>query len=86
MRQGKGGCIKSKGTAEDTVDGKLVPPNKKLLALAASFAQKVSVEEFSPADLQDYLILHKKEPERPVDQFDEFETKTLETRALQAEG
>lgn len=65
---------------------KLVPPNKKLLALAASFAKKVSADEFSPADLQDYLILHKEEPERAVDQFDEFKTKALEARALQAEG
>ena len=84
LRQYQKGELHS--SEESNTVRKLVPPNKKLLAMAASFAKKVSTDDFSPADLQDYLILHKEEPQRAVDQFDEFKTKTLETRALQADG
>ena len=59
---------------------KLVPAKRKLPAMAAAFAKKVPENEFTPADLQDYLITHKDEPQEAVDEFEEFKTRILEDR------
>jgi mitochondrial chaperone BCS1 len=72
-------------SGEDSSTGrKLIPPDKKLLKMAASFADMVPLEEFTPADLQDYLIAHKDEPQEALYSFDDFKTKTFEERKLQA--
>ena len=55
-----------KHTAEDT----------KVKELAKTFADKIPEGDFSPADLQDYLLLHKKEPEIAVENV----TKWVEDR------
>lgn len=39
----------------------------KTKALAKEFAEQIPDGAFSPADLQDYLLLHKKDPQRAID-------------------
>jgi chaperone BCS1 len=68
-----------------TTTRNVVPPSKRLLTMAAAFAEQVPADNFTPADLQDYLITRKDEPQAAVDGFEEFKNKTLEERALRAE-
>ncbi|EXJ63797.1 hypothetical protein A1O7_00132 [Cladophialophora yegresii CBS 114405] len=40
----------------------------RLRGLADAFAALVPEDDFSPADLQDYLLMHKKDPQKAVDE------------------
>jgi mitochondrial chaperone BCS1 len=44
--------------------------NNEIAALADRFADLVPNEEFSPAQLQDYILLHKNQPQRAVDEVE----------------
>ena len=57
------------------IDTKVEPevdPNEKIAELAEVFAVRVPNEEFSPAQLQDYILLHKNQPQRAVDEVEKF--------------
>ncbi|KAJ9651992.1 hypothetical protein H2198_008771 [Neophaeococcomyces mojaviensis] len=43
-----------------------------LKALAAKFADQIPEGDFSPADLQDYLLVHKKEPQGAVEDLSKW--------------
>ena len=53
--------------------------------LADAFARAVPVDEFSPAELQGYLLLCKWDPERAVDGFPAWIDEEREQRRLKAE-
>ena len=57
----------------------------QLLGMARMFAETIPENEFSPADLQDYLLMRKKEPQRALDELEAWKTKTLAERAKKAE-
>jgi mitochondrial chaperone BCS1 len=48
--------------------------------LAKSFAAQVREGDFSPADLQDYLLIHKKDPEKAVGEVQGWMEKVYEER------
>jgi hypothetical protein len=56
-----------------------------LEALAQQFGQLIPDNTFSPADLQDFLLIRRKDPQRPIDEVEEWKVKTVEERAKQAE-
>lgn len=56
-------------TFEESVDSK---SEHDLKDLAKRFSEQIPEEEFSPADLQDYLILHKKDPAGAVNNVQEW--------------
>lgn len=79
------------GTAHDPSEEKTssvsLPPNTsqgQLLDMARTFATSIPENEFSPADLQDYLLTHKKDPRHAVEQVDAWKTKELAERARKA--
>lgn len=55
-------------------------PDAKLKTLAKKFSETIPDEEFSPADLQDYLLLHKKDPQRAVDSLEAWMESQYEDR------
>lgn len=52
----------------------------RLRGLAEAFASSVPEGDFSPADLQDYLLIHKKDPQKAVDGVKSWIDKTYEER------
>lgn len=52
----------------------------RLRGLAADFAAEVPEGDFSPADLQDYLLIHKKNPAKAVESVKEWMEKVYEER------
>ena len=52
----------------------------QLRTLAKSFADQIPEGDFSPADLQDYLLIHKKNPEKAVSEVKDWMEKTFEER------
>lgn len=54
-------------------------------ALAERFAKHLPEQEFSPADLQDYLLMHKKSPEKAVEGLDAWIEKTREEKSKKEE-
>jgi chaperone BCS1 len=56
-----------------------------LKALAEQFGEHVPEHVFSPADLQDFLLTRRKDPQRAIDELEEWKTKTIEDRAKKAE-
>jgi mitochondrial chaperone BCS1 len=63
-----------KGQKEEEVDG-----------LAERFAGNLPEGEFSPADLQDYLLMHKKNPARAVEGMDDWVERTREEKSKKEE-
>lgn len=59
--------------------------SRALPDLADAFARAVPVDEFSPAELQGYLLLCKWDPERAVDGFPAWIDEEREQRRLKAE-
>lgn len=57
-----------------------VVPEEKLAELAKRFADMLPDEEYSPADLQDYLLTHKKNPEAAVQGVPAWKEKMDEER------
>lgn len=51
---------------------KLAEQQEKVLRLAAEFARRVPENEFSPAELQGFLLKHKRHPERAVERIEEW--------------
>lgn len=51
-----------------------------LRSLAKEFASLIPDHEFSPADLQDYLLVHKKDPAKAVADLPQWKEKTHEER------
>jgi chaperone BCS1 len=56
-----------------------------LETLARQFGELVPDHIFSPADLQDFLLTRRKDPQRAVDELEEWKVKTVEERAKKAE-
>jgi mitochondrial chaperone BCS1 len=53
--------------------------------LASDFASKLPDNEFSPADLQDYMLMRKSQPQRAVNELTEWVEQILKERAEEAE-
>ena len=51
-----------------------------LRTMAKDFATKIPEGEFSPADLQDYLLVHKKDPQQAVSEVQKWMEKAHEER------
>ncbi|KAJ9608510.1 hypothetical protein H2200_007498 [Cladophialophora chaetospira] len=74
--------------AEKQKDGFALPDDEetiRLRNLAKSFAASVPEGDFSPADLQDYLLIHKKNPQKAVDEVKNWMEKTFEERKKKEE-
>jgi len=56
-----------------------------LETLARQFGELVPDHIFSPADLQDFLLARRKDPQRAIDELEEWKVKTVEERAQKAE-
>jgi chaperone BCS1 len=56
-----------------------------LETLARQFGEQVPDHIFSPADLQDFLLTRRKDPQRAVDELEEWKVKTVEEKAKKAE-
>lgn len=56
-----------------------------LKALAQQFGERIPDHVFSPADLQDFLLTKRKDPQRAIDELEEWKTETIEERAKKAE-
>jgi mitochondrial chaperone BCS1 len=56
-----------------------------LETLARQFGELVPDHIFSPADLQDFLLTRRKDPQRAIDELEEWKVKTVEERAKKAE-
>ena len=54
-------------------------------ALANTFAERLPVGDFSPADLQDYLLMHKKDPGRAVEGMGDWIERTREEKSKKEE-
>ncbi|EXJ73025.1 uncharacterized protein A1O5_04174 [Cladophialophora psammophila CBS 110553] len=52
----------------------------RLRLLAHKFASLIPEGDFSPADLQDYLLIHKKDPEKALDELPKWMEKLYEER------
>ena len=52
----------------------------RLRGLAQEFASSVVEGDFSPADLQDYLLIHKKDPQKAVDEIKSWMENVYEER------
>jgi chaperone BCS1 len=53
---------------------------EQLRALAKEFSAMIPDHDFSPADLQDYLLIHKKDPDKAVENLPEWMEETYEDR------
>jgi mitochondrial chaperone BCS1 len=71
---------RSKKGAQATTD-----EHAHLEALAQQFGKLVPNHVFSPADLQDFLLARRKDPQRAIDELEEWKTKTTKERAKKAE-
>ena len=71
---------------DDVDDPDLNITKETIDRLADEFASKVPDNEFSPADLQDYMLTRKSQPQRAVDEMSEFVEKELQERAEEAEA
>jgi hypothetical protein len=58
------------GTSEDAILQVDSPEAQMLTRLAGEFAKNIPDNTFSPADLQDYLLMHKREPRRAVEELE----------------
>jgi chaperone BCS1 len=56
-----------------------------LETLARQFGELIPDYIFSPADLQDFLLTRRKDPQRAIDELEEWKVKTVEERAKKAE-
>jgi SpoVK/Ycf46/Vps4 family AAA+-type ATPase len=56
-----------------------------LQALAQQFSELIPDHLFSPADLQDFLLMRRKDPQRAIDELEEWKATTMEERAKKAE-
>jgi hypothetical protein len=56
-----------------------------LETLARQFGELVPDHIFSPADLQDFLLTRRKDPQRAIDELEEWKVTTVEERAKKAE-
>lgn len=68
---------------EKASDGKT--SEEDLAILAEKFAEQIPEHEFSPADLQDFLLTRKTEPQRAVDEVETWKVEILKERAIKAE-
>ncbi|KIW25034.1 uncharacterized protein PV07_10707 [Cladophialophora immunda] len=57
----------------------------RLRGLAQKFASLIPEGDFSPADLQDYLLIHKKDPEEALDELPQWMEKIYEERKRKEE-
>ena len=57
----------------------------RMAALAQQFGERIPDHVFSPADLQDFLLTRRKDPQRAIDELEEWKVKTIEDRAKKAE-
>ena len=71
--EGKGGVEETKGEAEE------------LVMLAKKFAEALPEKEYSPADLQDYLLVHKKDPKGAVEELGAWMEKQREEKERKEE-
>lgn len=71
---------------DDVDDPDLNLTKETIDRLASEFAGKLPDNEFSPADLQDYMLMRKSQPQRAVDELPEFVEKELQERAEEAEA
>jgi mitochondrial chaperone BCS1 len=58
---------------------------KALRNLARTFAERIPPGDFSPADLQDYLLIHKKSPQNAVENVQSWIEKVYEERKKKAD-
>src|ERR1700761_394310 len=68
---------------EKTKDKLNLPDDERSVhvrGLAKEFASQVPEGDFSPADLQDYLLIHKKDPQKAVDEVKIWMVKVYEER------
>jgi SpoVK/Ycf46/Vps4 family AAA+-type ATPase len=56
-----------------------------LKTLAQQFGEQIPEHVFSPADLQDFLLTRRKDPQRAIDELEEWKAKAIEERAKKAE-
>ena len=53
----------------------------ELKSIAAEFAQKLPDEQFPPADIQGFLLLHKKQPRKALEMVEAWRAEELAKRA-----
>lgn len=71
---------------QDDVDEPALNLTKdKIDQLASDFASKLPDNEFSPADLQDYMLMRKSQPQRAVDELPGWVEQILKERAEEEE-
>ncbi|XDG05769.1 hypothetical protein ABKA04_005384 [Annulohypoxylon sp. FPYF3050] len=58
----------------------LAAKDARINVLAEEFSKKIPTHEFSPAELQGYLMKHKRNPQRAVDSVEEFIEQTRKDR------
>ena len=57
---------------------------ERLKALAETFADHIPEGKFSPAEIQGFLLTRKKEPQRALEQVDEWKDAVLEAKEKKA--
>ncbi|KAI1211315.1 BCS1 N terminal-domain-containing protein [Annulohypoxylon truncatum] len=65
---------------EEEKKKKLAIEDARISALAEEFSAKIPTHEFSPAELQGYLMKHKRNPQRAVENVEEFIEQTRKDR------
>lgn len=74
---------KKEGSEEKKTDDTIM--EEDLMILATKFADQIPEHEFSPADLQDYLLMRKKEPERAVEEVEAWKVEVFKERQRKQE-
>ncbi|KAI1455058.1 BCS1 N terminal-domain-containing protein [Annulohypoxylon moriforme] len=65
---------------EEEKKKRLADEDARINALAEEFSAKIPTHEFSPAELQGYLMKHKRNPQRAVEGVEEFIEQTRKDR------
>lgn len=73
-------------TAKAAAAKKIEKHKNEIDALAEKFAENVPEDRFSPADLQDYLVLHKNQPQAAVDEVGAWVAEKLGEKAEETEN
>ncbi len=82
--EGVSARVKKKMTGQEKAEE--IPRTEfELVGLAERYAEKIPEHEFSPADLQDYLLMRKNEPAKAVEEVEEWKEKSSKERERKAE-
>jgi mitochondrial chaperone BCS1 len=68
-------------TSEETISRANTPEARMLAQLAGDFAENIPANTFSPADLQDYLLMHKTDPRCAVEELERRRTSNMSRKS-----